>query len=155
MFEESQIMNDGVVTMNIDEMKQPRTMKSHLPVQLLPDSFWRVRPKTIYISRDARDVAVSMFYFAKHMLHRDTPLDDYLETFLKDKTAFSPYREHCLDFWNIPGGEQVLFLTYEWVTANVDEAIENVARFLGKTVDKENFKKLKEHLRFDSMKGES
>lgn len=108
----------------------------------------------IYISRDVRDVVISMYYFAKNMLHRDIHLEDYLRAFLNDEAVFGPYREHCIDFWNIPDYEEKLILTYESVVGKIDETIAKVAEFLGKEVSEENFGLLKEHLKFDSMKSE-
>jgi hypothetical protein len=59
-FEFIQHFYDGKVSMTVDDLERPRTLKTHLPVNLLPDEIWERKPKIIHISRDAKDVAVSM-----------------------------------------------------------------------------------------------
>lgn len=148
-----EMTHEGKVSKNLDELTRPRTMETHLPVQLLPDEIWTKKPYMIYISRDPRDVAVSTYYTAKEKFHMPLSKDEFLERFLKDQNVYAPYREHRLNFWNIPDYPNILYLTYEWITENIDDAIWKVAGFLGKTISEENFHKLREYLK-DSMESE-
>lgn len=132
-------------------MERPRTIKTHLPVQLLPDDLWITKPKIIFMSRDPRDVAVSMFHYLKHY-DNSLSLEKVLENFLNDQLIFCPYREFRLNFLNIPDYPNILYMTYEAMTSNIDEAIQKVADFLGVKVSQENLRELKTYLRFDSMK---
>ncbi|PNF29575.1 hypothetical protein B7P43_G01904 [Cryptotermes secundus] len=50
----------------VEMLKSPRCIKTHLPLQMLPEQLWTVRPKIIYVARDAKDVAVS--YYNHHRL---------------------------------------------------------------------------------------
>lgn len=59
-FELVQNFYDGKVFKTFDDLDCPRTLKTHLPVQLLPDEVWTKTPKVIHMSRDVKDVAVSM-----------------------------------------------------------------------------------------------
>jgi hypothetical protein len=86
------------------------------------------------------------------MMHIDIDIENFLQEFLDDSTFCTPYREHCMNYFNIPNYSNIIFLTYEWVVENIEEAIRRVARFLEKDVSHENMIKLKEHLKFDSMK---
>ncbi|XP_053511620.1 sulfotransferase 1 family member D1-like isoform X1 [Artibeus jamaicensis] len=47
----------------LKNMQSPRLVKTHLPVQLLPSSFWKNNCKMVYVARNAKDVAVSYYYF--------------------------------------------------------------------------------------------
>lgn len=106
------------------------------------------------MSRDVKDVAVSMFYYLKDTANIKESLDEFLQDFLNDKVIFTPYRQHYLNYKNLPGYRNILYLTYEWVTQNMDEAIRLVVEFLGKEISDENFEILREHMKFDSMKSE-
>lgn len=153
-FEFVQKFYDGEAKMTLDDLPHPRTIKSHMPVQLLPDKIWTKKPKIIHMSREVKDVAVSMFHYAEDMMHLKIDFNEYLQNFLDDKVAFTPYREHCMNFFNIPGYDNIMYLTYEYVTANIEESIKRVATFLGKSISDEQLTMLKNHLKFDSMKGE-
>ena len=52
----------GIAT--IDELESPRIIKSHLPLQLLPATvLGSPHVKVIYVTRNPRDVAVSLYHF--------------------------------------------------------------------------------------------
>jgi hypothetical protein len=147
----SQMIQKGEVIDTFATLSRPRTIKTHLPVQLLPDDVWTKKPKMIYCSRDPRDVAVSLYHFGTHY-DNVTPMVEVLRKFLNDQVIYSPYREHRLNFWNIPDYQNILYLTYEFVTSNINETIQKVSKFLNVDISDENFLKLKVHLRFEKMK---
>lgn len=135
-------------------MPRPRVIKTHLPVQFLPDDFWVTKPRIVYCSREPKDVAVSMYHFSSHITKFEG-IEDFLDSFLKDECMYCPYRDHRLNYWNIPEYPNILYLTYEGITANMDETIKEVAKFLGVTLDEEHCQKLMHYFRFDKMKGAS
>lgn len=93
-----------------------------------------------------------MCHFSSHTTKFEG-IEDFLDSFLKDEGLYCPYRAHRLNCWNILDYPNILYLTYEGITANMDETIKETAKFLGITLDEENFKKRMEHLHFDKMKG--
>ena len=57
--------------------------------------------------------------------------------------------------WNyihLPDNENICYLTYEEMSADLDKTITKVADFLGKTVSVENSEKIKDYLKFENMK---
>lgn len=54
-------------------------MKSHLPIALLPDQLWIVKPKIIYVTRNPKDVAVSYCHHQKGFFNYTGDVDDYAE----------------------------------------------------------------------------
>lgn len=136
----------------LDDLKRPRTMKTHFSTQFLPDAICEVKPRIIYISRDVKDVATSTYHFLRTMLNeKDSNFEQFLTKFMNGEVMFTPYREHCLFYKNFTH-ENILHLTYESVTGDLEAAIHKVANFLGKKVSSENLHLLKQHLAFDNMK---
>ncbi|KAL7028354.1 hypothetical protein ACKWTF_005811 [Chironomus riparius] len=152
VYDVTQKMRDGENYERMEDMARPRCFKSHFPTQLLPDDIWQQKPKIIHMSRNVKDVAVSTYYFLKDVANIKGTLDEFFEDFLNDKVLFTPYREHYLNYINLPDYPNIMYLTYEWVTQNMDETIHKVTKFLGKEISDENFKLLKEHMSFESMK---
>jgi hypothetical protein len=134
-------------------MASPRILKTHLPVQLLPDQVWTKKPKIIYVSRDVKDVAVSNYHFWYSLdVKRKVDMHEYFDTFMNGSVVYGPYRESVQNYLNMPDYENIMFITYEGMSADLDGTILNVAKFLGKEISIENRLKLKEHLTFENMK---
>lgn len=146
-----QMVLTGKPTNTIPTLKRPRVIKTHLPVHLLPDQVWTVKPRLIYVSRDIKDLAISLYYLYKEMNHSKATLNEFLEGFLKDQVFYSPCREHQQDYWKIKNYDNILFLKYEDLLNEVDETIEKIGNFLGKSIGADEMIKLKEHLNFESM----
>jgi len=121
-------------------------------VQLLPDEVWTKKPKLIHISRDPKDVAISFFHLSNAFSPNPSTLEDYLEDFLSDAVSFTPYREYVWNYLNLPDYENILYLTYEEMSADLDGTIQKVGEFLGKNVSDENAEKIKDYLKFENMK---
>lgn len=136
-------------------MPRPRTIKSHLPIQFLPDEIWVKQPKLVHICRDPRDLAVSMFHFVRNMFRCTATKNEFMDEFFNDRVIYCPYPNHVRGYQSIKDYKNILYITYEWATTNVDEAIMKIAKFLEKSVSEENFAKLKDHLKFDSMKSKT
>lgn len=136
---------------SLSDLPRPRTLKTHLPIQFLPEKIWDVQPRLVHISRDPRDVAVSLFHFTKNLWRSPATIEEFIDEFMNDRAIYCPYDEHVLNYLNLKH-EKILHLTYEWVTSNINDAINKVASFLGKEICEDNLEKLKEHLKFDSMK---
>ena len=137
---------------SFEEMSSPRTIKSHLPVQFLPDEIWTKKPKLFHISRDPKDTVISLFYLLKDFSPTPIKLEDFLEDFLSDDVMYCPYRENLWNYLNLPNYENILYLTYEDMSTDLDVSIQKVAKFLGKTVSDENADRIKDYLKFENMK---
>ncbi|XP_039201734.1 sulfotransferase 1C2-like isoform X2 [Crotalus tigris] len=96
-----------------EAMPSPRTLKSHLPVQLLPPSFWDC--KVIYVARNVKDTIVSYFHF--HRMNQALPepgnWDQFVENFLTGKIAWGSWFEHVRGWWEVKNSHPVLYVFYE------------------------------------------
>lgn len=143
----------GLEVDDFEKIERPRVFKTHLPIQLLPPQIWTKNAKIVFISRDVKDVAVSN-YFIRKIGFRDSPgsMEEHFNEFLKDRVFFAPYREYLKNYKPLEGKKNVLFLTFEGVTSDMDGTVRKVAKFLGKTPTEANIQNLVAHLDFSAMK---
>lgn len=125
-----QILNQPVST--LDALPSPRIIKSHLPVHLLPKQIWTVKPKIIYMARNPKDVAVSMYrmYYKIFLNPIKCGIREFFEMFMKDITLYGPFHEHILDFWQLRHLDNILFVTYEELSRDPFKMIKTVSQYL-------------------------
>ncbi|XP_061445439.1 sulfotransferase 1C2-like [Rhineura floridana] len=137
-----------------EAMPSPRTLKSHLPVQLLPPSFWEQNCKIIYVARNAKDNAVSYFHF--HRMNNRMPepgtWDQFLEKFLAGKFAWGSWFDHVRGWWEAKDSHQILYLFYEDMKEDPASEIRKVAQFLDQELPEPVLNRIMEHTEFKSMK---
>uniref|UniRef100_A0A8C6XMW9 Sulfotransferase n=1 Tax=Naja naja TaxID=35670 RepID=A0A8C6XMW9_NAJNA len=142
-------------TEQLTNMPSPRMVKTHLPVNLLPKSFWDKGCKMIYMARNAKDVAVSFYHFdLMNKLHPDPgSWDDYLEKFMTGKTMiFGSWYDHVKNWWNKRNDHFILYLFYEDMKEDPKREIKKIIHFLGKNLDESVVDNIVYHTSFDVMK---
>lgn len=145
----------GVGIDHLDKLPRPRVFKTHLAVQFLPDQIWTVKPKIIYLERDVKDVAISCYHHRINVMHEKVDSrEEHFEELLTDKHWWGPYREHVLNYKNLPDYENILHWTYEQLISDMEGSIRKMVQFLGKTITDEQLMQLKNYLQFDKMKSE-
>ncbi|XP_031631497.1 sulfotransferase family cytosolic 1B member 1-like [Contarinia nasturtii] len=154
----NQVFERDIKSENIDFLKKlndtpsPRIIKSHLPPHLLPMELWTIRPKIIYIARNPKDVAISMF----HMLRSGykeftTTIEEMFDIFLDNRNLFGPFHAHILAYWEIRHLENFHFLTYEDLSADPFDEIKKIAAFLQCTYNANELKQLTDYVSIDNM----
>ncbi|XP_055452192.1 sulfotransferase 1B1 [Psammomys obesus] len=132
----------------------PRIIKTHLPIDLLPKSFWENNCKMIYMARNAKDVSVSYYHF--DLMNNLHPLPgtwkEYLQKFLAGNVPYGSWFNHVKTWWEKKKGYPLLFLYYEDMKQNPKEEIKKIASFLGKTLDEEILDRIIHHTSFEMMK---
>uniref|UniRef100_A0A670Z3Y8 Sulfotransferase n=1 Tax=Pseudonaja textilis TaxID=8673 RepID=A0A670Z3Y8_PSETE len=128
-------------TEQLTHMPSPRMVKTHLPVNLLPKSFWDKGCKMIYMARNAKDVAVSFYHFdLMNKLHPDPgSWDDYLEKFMIGRTMIFEYFSNILSM--------IIYLLND-----PKREIKKIIHFLGKNLDESVVDNIVYHTSFDVMK---
>ncbi|KAK8775669.1 hypothetical protein V5799_030987 [Amblyomma americanum] len=111
-------------------MKRPGAIKTHLPLHLM-----RYSPKARYIVviRNPFDVLVSMhnFWFMISAYKYDGDFNDSYENFMADYIESGNYFTFYKDWYERSANPNVLFIVYEDMKKDPEEAILKVARFLG------------------------
>jgi len=130
----------------------PRVIKTHLSVELLPDQVLK-KPRLIYVSRNPRDVVISLYNHWQVFGFYKGDFDGFFNAFLSGVCGyFCPYIPHIRGFWNKRSDMNILFITYEDMKRDITSVIRKVSDFLGKTLSEEQIARLSQHLQFDSMK---
>ncbi|XP_025049739.1 sulfotransferase 1A1-like [Alligator sinensis] len=120
----------------LSQAPPPRLIKTHLPVELLPPSFWRQGCKVLYVSRDPRDVAVSYYHFYRMApVHpHPGPWPHFLEEFLNGKVSYGSWFTHVKGWWAKAATHPVLCLRYEDMKEAPSQQLNRVLTFLGRTL---------------------
>uniref|UniRef100_G3VKJ9 Sulfotransferase n=1 Tax=Sarcophilus harrisii TaxID=9305 RepID=G3VKJ9_SARHA len=136
------------------KMPSPRTLKTHLLVQMLPPSFWKHNTKIIYVARNAKDTVVSYHYFSKTvpLLPKSNTLEEFIEKFMEGKMFWGSWYDHVKGWWDKKDKHSILYLFYEDMKENPRQEIQKILKFLEKDLSEEILNKIIYHTSFDIMK---
>lgn len=135
-------------------MPSPRLVKTHLPVQLVPQSFWENDCKVIYVARNAKDNLVSYYHFQQmnQALPETGSWEQYISSFLSGQVPWGSWFDHVTGWWESRAKHRVLYLFYEDLKEDPAREIDRVARFLGKGLDQAVIDRIVDHTSFLQMK---
>ncbi|XP_077865125.1 sulfotransferase 2B1-like [Saccoglossus kowalevskii] len=117
------------VQTTLHEMPSPRLMYSHRENT--------TRCKIIYITRNPKDVCVSMFHF----LNSD-----------KGDVVFGPWTDHVIGWKRFGVDDGVLHVAYEDMRADLKSVAFKISQFLSRPVDDDQLKRALKRSDFQSMK---
>lgn len=147
---------------DLNGMASVRVIKSHLPAFLLPIQIWTIQPKVIYISRDAKDVAISWYRMCCSQLIPYTgTMDKFFHDFCHDSLEYGPFYEHIHSFYQLRQRKHLLLLTYEELSVNTFECVKKISDFLDCSYTDEqlyqhmesvSFEKMRENIEYDASK---
>ncbi|XP_038636569.1 sulfotransferase 1 family member D1-like isoform X2 [Scyliorhinus canicula] len=136
------------------KMESPRMMKTHLPIQLVPKSFWEQDCKTILVARNAKDSLVSYFHFHRtcNLMPEPGTWHKFSQKFMEGKVSFGPWYDHVKGWWEAKDKHRILFLFYEDIKENPRREILKVAEFMEKVVEEDVIEKIVHLSSFKVMK---
>ncbi|XP_076030747.1 sulfotransferase 1E1-like isoform X2 [Oratosquilla oratoria] len=142
---------------SIEAKKGRRFIKTHMPYQLLPESFAQSGAKAIYVSRNPRDTAVSYFYFVQFMNQISFlgSFREFVKLFISNIAPYSPFFDHVLSYWNMRKDPNIMFIMYEELHQNPLTSIRKIAEFLEVDVTDDDLLKVALYTSFTSMKNNS
>ncbi|XP_036446533.1 sulfotransferase family 1, cytosolic sulfotransferase 5 isoform X2 [Colossoma macropomum] len=122
----------------LEKMDPPRVIKTHLPIQLVPQSFWEAGCKVIYVARNPKDTVVSYFHFDRMNLTQPEPgpWPEYLEKFMKGQLGWGSWYDHVKGYWREKQNKNILYLFYEDMKENPAREVVRIAEFLGHYLSK-------------------
>ncbi len=156
-------------------MISPRTLKTQLPYHSMPGRNPAGSPaKYIYVYRNPKDAAVSMFYHVKS-LHSKANIQwsNFFESYcVQGKVPYGHVVDHVVEWWKYRGKANCLVLNsciighsmfvvdapnihfenYEDMKRDTSLVIKRVSHFLGYDLNDEIVSKISDQVQFESMK---
>ncbi|XP_017561241.1 cytosolic sulfotransferase 2-like isoform X3 [Pygocentrus nattereri] len=133
----------------------PRIIKTHLPVQFIPKSFWEQNCKIVYCARNAKDNVVSYFHFDRMEKLQPEPGDwtSFLQRFKEGKMVFGPWYDHVCGWWEKKQTySKMHYMFFEDLVADTGREIKRLCSFLGLSTSDEEKEKIRGAVQFDVMK---
>nr|XP_046254046.1 cytosolic sulfotransferase 1-like [Scatophagus argus] len=133
----------------------PRLIKTHLPVQFVPKSFWEQNCRIVYVARNAKDNVVSYFHFDRMNMVQPEPGDwsSFLHRFMQGKMVFGPWYDHVNGWWKKKQNYSKLhYMFYEDMIEDTGREIDKLCRFVGLSPSVEEKKRVMHRTQFDNMK---
>ncbi|XP_075141830.1 sulfotransferase 1 family member D1-like isoform X2 [Leptodactylus fuscus] len=138
----------------LNAMESPRVIKSHLPVQITPESFWEKNCKVIYVARNPKDVLVSYYHFHRMAVVHPDPgtFDEFIQNFMKGNISYGPWGDHVKGWWKLAKQRDILYLFYEDMLEDPKREIKKVMKYLGKNLPEDVLEDIKQRTSFKAMK---
>ncbi|XP_022106811.1 sulfotransferase 1C2-like [Acanthaster planci] len=132
----------------------PRLLNTHLQEHLIPTQLHQGKGKMIYVVRNPKDSAVSMYYFLKPRNYQDlSDWDRFVELYGTEKMRWGSWYSHVLGYWEKRNDfKNMLFLKYEDVKADTRRAIQQIAKFLNHPLSDDALQRVLENVSLREMK---
>ena len=110
-------------------------------------------PKTIYIARDPRDVAISYYHYLVHFRPQrpDEAFTDFLDDFLLGNVPFGSWNDHVIGWTRRMDDNDFMLLRYEDIKRNPEESLAALASFVGLPHDRPHILGAVEQASFERM----
>ncbi|KAG8431311.1 hypothetical protein GDO86_019073 [Hymenochirus boettgeri] len=133
---------------------ESRLIKTHLPVQLVPPSFWEENVKIVYVARNAKDCLVSYYYF--HKMNKGLPdpgtWDNFFSSFLSGDLLWGSWFDHVIGWWKAVDKHRILYVFYEDLMEDPKREVIKVMKFLGKDLSDDVVERIVDHTTFKAMR---
>ncbi|XP_041941911.1 cytosolic sulfotransferase 2-like [Alosa sapidissima] len=134
---------------------RPRLIKTHLPIQFVPKSFWEQNCRMVYVARNAKDNAVSYYHFDRMNMMQPEPKDwnSFLQRFMDGKMVFGSWFDHVTGWWKKKQTcSNILYMFYEDMVEDTGREMERLFSFLGLSTTAEERESIRGEVQFDAMK---
>jgi hypothetical protein len=128
-----------------------RIIKTHLPEQLVPRSS---EARYLVMVRDPKDVIVSSYHFIRSLLLGPLmpSVRHWVELSLSGNLPSGSWARHVASYWRVRNDPNVLFLTYEDLSANPEGVVEQIARFMKVDLDPGQLEAVMRAATFEEMR---
>ncbi|XP_007084115.1 sulfotransferase 6B1-like [Panthera pardus] len=134
--------------------RKRRVIPTHLSYNMLPMNIKQKQCKIIYIVRNPKDTAVSLFHY-----YRDNPnlpgietWAGFLELFLRGDVVYGSWFDHVLSWEEHKNDKNILIIFYEEMKKDLSKSIKKIINFLGINVSDSEINKITRKTSFSEMK---
>ncbi|XP_041100262.1 sulfotransferase 6B1-like, partial [Polyodon spathula] len=131
-----------------------RLIPTHLNYEMIPVQFKTKKCKMIYVIRNPKDTAVSLYHYYKQNpnLPKIEKWSTFLEMFLKGEVVCGSWIDHVLSWEKSKTDENVLVLYYESLKQDLPKHVKEISTFLGINVTEDQVKDISKKSSFSEMK---
>lgn len=126
----------------------PRIFKTHCNYQRVPKGDCRY----IYVARNGKDVAVSYYYYHKSHMGFQHSFNEFFNRYIRGNVGYGSWFSHVKEWWEHRNDPNVLFMTYEEMTENLEAAIKKICSFCNIELEPEALPRILERCSFAFMK---
>ncbi|XP_026171346.1 sulfotransferase 2B1-like [Mastacembelus armatus] len=140
--------------LNLERRPSPRIFATHFQYNMMPASYFKVKPKVIYVMRNPKDVFTSSFHYygTTSFLVKPGPQSEFLHKFLNGKVMFGSWFDHVKGWLNAEDSECIMYISYEEMIMDLKDSVTRIALFLEKPLEAEVIEKIAERCLFKNMK---
>ncbi|XP_077996798.1 sulfotransferase 1B1-like [Glandiceps talaboti] len=135
-----------------------RFIPTHLSPDLLPPQVFEKKPKVIYVARNPKDVAVSLYHhYLQIPFYCTYTWEEYLNNYIQGKeTVYGEWGNHVIPWWEKRNEKNVFFVKYEDMIRDLGKCVRELATFLEQDhLTEDQLIKVTNLCTFESMKESS
>uniref|UniRef100_A0A8C9VF29 Sulfotransferase n=1 Tax=Scleropages formosus TaxID=113540 RepID=A0A8C9VF29_SCLFO len=136
-------------------LTSPRLIKTHLPVQLVPQSFWEQNCRMIYVARNPKDIMVSYYHFDRMNKIQPDPgaWEEYIDKFNTGQLVFGSWYDHVQGWWEKSRSySRICYVFFEDMREDPAREISRLCSFLGLSPNETQKKEVLRKTGFEEMK---
>lgn len=140
--------------LNLEQRPSPRLFATHYHYDMMPQAFFKVKPKVIYVMRNPRDVFTSSYHYygMASYLVKPGPQNDFLQKFLSGRVMFGSWFDHVKGWLNAKDQDRIMYIAYEEMIWDLRDSVARISQFTEKSLSSEVIEKIADHCLFKSMK---
>lgn len=137
----------------VNRMASPRFIKSHLPLEMLPNNLL-ASCKVVFVCRSVKDACVSWFHHQRINTGDgfNGTFAQFAQMFRNNEIMFGPFLTQVVTAWKLRNNPNMLFLSYEEMKQDLASVVAKLGKFLDETLEGDMLEKLLDAVHIDSMR---